>query len=77
MTASFTFTVGSLMRRHVARTFRDGAVQWGVDLSLDEDKGFLDSQFVAHVNGEEAKVRGFLEACREYAGNVNSKLRGG
>lgn len=66
MMRRFSFTAGLAARRTVARALREGALLHHVDLSLDEDKGFLTSHFIASVSGEEDAVNGFCKAAADY-----------
>jgi len=55
------FTCGAGIRRQFRRAIREGCVELGVSLDLDEDKGWLDSQFVVSLSGEEAAVDRLVE----------------
>jgi hypothetical protein len=72
-TQRFLFEVGALLRRHVVRRLREGALMYGVELALDEDRGLLDSQFVGIVTGPRARVEAFRTARASYFAGLGAE----
>lgn len=55
-TLKMTLEVGALIRGDLRRLLKNMAFTTGVELNLEEDKGFLDSNFRILVKGEEPKL---------------------
>ena len=49
-------TCGGATRRHFRRELQSACWKLGVDLKLKEDKGWLDSQFLIKLTGDEPDV---------------------
>ncbi|MGB6771209.1 MAG: hypothetical protein WBF51_04310 [Candidatus Dormiibacterota bacterium] len=61
VTQNGVVTAGAAIRRQFRRALREGCLELGVGLNLDEDKGWFDSQFMIELTGEEAAVDRIVE----------------
>jgi hypothetical protein len=64
--AKGTFCAGVLVRRHIKHGLKQMAFQYDIDLSLEEDKGWLDSWFTFKAIGSESNVKRFTDATNQW-----------
>ena len=63
----FTMRASRSLRRDITFAMRKGAVTLGVDLKLDEDRSFFESQYTGSVEGEDALVDAYVIAVKKHA----------
>jgi hypothetical protein len=68
----FTMRAKRAIRRDVTYAMRKGAVTAGVDLKLEEDRGFFESQYTGSVEGEDALVDAYVVAVKKYAAHFEN-----
>lgn len=66
VTRTFPLTAGLAVRGQVRRELRSSAALWGLTLSLQEDKGFLESLFIVTVTGPQSVVEAYLVAIQQW-----------
>ena len=53
----FTFSAGMVIRKNIVSQIKTAAFKAGVNISIDEDKGFLSSNYRVILSGESNAVR--------------------
>lgn len=66
ITCKFTFTAGVLIRKQVVSEIRNAAFRAGVNIKMDEDSGWLDSNYRVTLSGEENSVLKLKKAIYNY-----------
>lgn len=67
----FSFTAGALIRRSAKRHIMDAAHLYGVRLEIEEDKGWLSTQFYFTISGDLNKVTAFRVAVIKWIQEVS------
>lgn len=60
------FSAGALVRGRIVAELRRGALLYGVELQLEEARGWLESDYTCAVTGEAAAVQAYLGAVTDY-----------
>jgi len=61
----FTLEAGLLTRRRAIRALRENAIKHHVELTVSEDRGWLDSHYVVTFEGDNESVRNFARTVEE------------
>lgn len=65
------FEVGALVRNQVLANLRYGANLYGVDLKIEEDRGWLSSYCSGVIRGRRDKVTAFVRELKRWSGETN------
>lgn len=66
ITCKFIFTAGVLIRKQVISEIKNAAFRAGVNIKMDEDSGWLDSNYRVTLSGEENSVLKLKKAIYNY-----------
>ncbi len=66
ITCKFTFTAGVLISKQVVSEIKNAAFRAGVNIKMDEDSGWLDSNYRVTLSGEENSVLKLKKAIYNY-----------
>lgn len=69
----FSFSPGCLIRGACIRAIKDAAIEHGVRLDIDEDRGFFISHYVVTISGDKASVDGYIEAAKEFFSKIEHR----
>ena len=64
--ARFEVSAGRWMRRHLCRTVREAAWERDLEIDIQEDRGWLSSDFWITVTGSQDGVDDFTSAWEEF-----------
>jgi len=70
----FLITAGVLVRGPVIAKIKHAAFLRGLELSVEEDKGLLESTYRVTVKGEEGEVKGFKKFIEAWPENISAEL---
>lgn len=62
----FTFSAGMVIRKTVVSKIKTAAFKAGVNINIDEDKGFLSSNYRVTLSGESEAVKQLREDISSY-----------
>lgn len=62
--ARFTLSVGAVIRKSVISQIKNAAFMHGVALEIEEDKGFLESDYRVKMTGKRSVVTAICTAVR-------------
>lgn len=66
LTYKFTFSAGVLVRKQIVSEIKNAAFRAGVNIKMDEDSGWLDSNYRVTLSGEENSVLRLKKAIYNY-----------
>jgi hypothetical protein len=71
-TLRFQMSAGIILRRQVRSLLYYTSTYHSVQITVDEDKGWLDSMFYVTVSGEESDLKRFQQDIQDRVNSFNS-----